>query len=114
VRGGSSPSPSLTVSRSHGLPLRSLLGLSGEAEGRVGDGAFDGGGAEFFEGELEAEALHDGETEIGFVTGGVFDFAVGFVNAHELGAGLEFFFGSHGGVEGSDGVMEWWSDGVVE
>jgi hypothetical protein len=60
------------------------------------DGAEDGGSADFFEGELAAELLHDGDAEVGFVASGVFDFAVGFVDADELGAGLEFFFDGHG------------------
>ena len=66
----------------------------------IDDGAVDGGGAELLEGEFEAELFHDGEAEVGFVAGRVFDVAVGFVNAHELGAFLELFFGGWHGDSG--------------
>jgi len=58
-----------------------------------GDGAGDGGGAEFAEAEGEADLFHHGDAEVGFVGGGVFDVAVGFVDAYELRTLLEFFFG---------------------
>src|SRR5438067_1556550 len=54
-------------------------------------------GAELFEAEFEADLFHDGEAEVGFVASGVFDLAIGFVNAHELRPFLELFFRSHGG-----------------
>ena len=71
----------------------------GGADRDLQGGAVDGGGADFFEGELEADLLHHGEAEVGFVAGRVLDAAVGFVNADELSAFLELFFGHRfGGI----------------
>jgi len=57
----------------------------------------DGGGLQFLEGEFGGEFFHDGEAEVGLDGGRVRDVAIGFVDADELGAGTELFFGGHGG-----------------
>src|SRR6266699_657210 len=56
---------------------------------------------DFPESELEADFLHDGDAEIGFIARRIFDLAVGLVDAHELRPLLQFLFsgGEFGGVQ---------------
>ncbi len=66
---------------------------------RGDDGAGYGGASEFFEAKFEAELFHNRQSEIRFLRRRELDVAIGFVNADELRAFLELFFG-HWMVEG--------------
>src|SRR5260221_6770963 len=86
------PAPALhTLSTTSRSPL-----LSRQSDRNAHCRPFNGGSTDFLEGKGEADAFHDGETEVGFVARRILDLAVGFVNAHQLGALLlGFFCGSH-------------------
>ena len=70
------------------------MGLAFERFG-AGIGAFDSGAAQFFESKVLRQLLHDREPEIDFIIAGKKEAAIGFVNANELRAFLELFFGVH-------------------